>query len=94
MLLGDVPGYNSPMTHNAIVRSRINSDVKEQASLVLESMGLSVSDVMRIVLTYIAREGALPFELKLVRKTLHDRTHGQKAHMVRNAEDLSPQFGT
>lgn len=87
-------GYNSPMTQNAIVRSRINSDVKEQASIVLEAMGLSVSDVMRIVLTCIAREGALPFELKLTRTNLHDRTHGQEVHIVGNAEDLSPQFST
>ncbi len=87
-------GYNLPMTQNAIVLSRINSDVKEQASIVLEAMGLSVSDVMRIVLTCIAREGALPFELKLARKTLRDRTHGQEAHIVWNAEDLSSQFGT
>lgn len=82
------------MTQNALVRSRINSEVKEQATIVLEAMGLSVSDVMRIVLTRIAREGALPFELKFTRKTLHDTTRGQEVDIVRSAEDrLSPQFG-
>jgi addiction module RelB/DinJ family antitoxin len=57
-------GYNLGMATNAVVRSRINADVKEKATAVLEEMGLTVSDVMRIVLTRVANENALPFDLK------------------------------
>ncbi len=50
------------MTANAVVRARIDEQIKDEASVVLEAMGLTVSDAFRIMLTRIAREKALPFE--------------------------------
>ena len=43
------------------VQARVNKDVKEEASVVLAAMGLSVSDAVRLLLTRVAREKALPF---------------------------------
>lgn len=51
------------MATNALVQTRIDSAIKERASAVLESMGLTVSDAVRILLTRTANEGALPFTL-------------------------------
>lgn len=50
------------MAANAVVRARIDEQVKEEAAAVLAAMGLTVSDAFRIMLTRIAREKALPFE--------------------------------
>lgn len=50
------------MPANAVVRARIDEHIKEEASAVLATMGLTVSDAFRIMLTRIAREKALPFE--------------------------------
>lgn len=50
------------MAANAVVRARIDEHIKEEASAVLATMGLTVSDAFRIMLTRIAREKALPFE--------------------------------
>ena len=50
------------MPANAVVRARIDEHTKEEATAVLAAMGLTVSDAFRIMLTRIAREGALPFE--------------------------------
>ena len=50
------------MSANAVVRARIDEHIKEEATIVLASMGLTVSDAFRIMLTRIAREKALPFE--------------------------------
>jgi DNA-damage-inducible protein J len=50
------------MTSNAVVRARIDEQIKEEASVVLAAMGLTLSDAFRIMLTRIAREKALPFE--------------------------------
>lgn len=50
------------MSANAVVRARIDEHIKEEASAVLEAMGLTVSDAFRIMLTRVAREKALPFE--------------------------------
>lgn len=51
------------MASNALVQTRIDADVKDRATAVLESMGLTVSDAVRILLTRTANEGALPLEL-------------------------------
>lgn len=48
------------MAANALIQTRIDAAVKEQATTVLESMGLTVSDAVRILLTRVAQEGALP----------------------------------
>jgi len=51
------------MASNALVQTRIDAEVRDRASAVLESMGLTVSDAVRILLTRTANEGALPLEL-------------------------------
>ncbi len=49
------------MAANALVQTRIDAAVKERAAAVLDSMGLTVSDAVRILLTRVANEGSLPF---------------------------------
>jgi DNA-damage-inducible protein J len=51
------------MPANALVQTRIDADVRDRASAVLERMGLTVSDAVRILLTRTANEGGLPLEL-------------------------------
>ena len=51
------------MSSNALVQTRIDADIRDRAAAVLEDMGLSVSDAVRILLTRTANEGALPLEL-------------------------------
>ncbi len=48
------------MAASALIQARIDADVKDRATEVLGHIGLTVSDVVRIVLTRVAREGALP----------------------------------
>lgn len=50
------------MTTTTVVRARINEQVKEEASAVLEAMGLTPSDAIRMMMTRIAAEKSLPFE--------------------------------
>jgi|SRR5271154_771964 len=51
------------MSANALVQTRIDPLVKERASAVLNELGMTVSDAVRILLTRTANEGALPFTL-------------------------------
>ena len=51
------------MTANALIQTRIDPSIKTRATEVLEAVGLTVSDAVRILLTRTAHEGALPFEL-------------------------------
>lgn len=50
------------MAANQLVQARIDGEVKAEAAAVLAAMGLTVSDAVRLLLTKIAREKALPFE--------------------------------
>ena len=49
-------------TANDVVRARIDGQIKEEASIVLATMGLTVSDAFRIMLTRVAHDKALPFD--------------------------------
>jgi DNA-damage-inducible protein J len=89
-------GYNLTMAANAVVRSRINADVKEKATAVLEEVGLTVSGVIRIVLTRVAKENALPFDRKpnkLTRETMRKTAQGEEVHQARDAADLFNKLG-
>lgn len=50
------------MAANALVQARIDGAVKEEAAAVLASMGLTISDAVRLLLTKVAKEHALPFD--------------------------------
>ena len=49
------------MAANQLVQARINGAIKEEAAAVLAAMGLTISDAVRLLLTRVAREKALPF---------------------------------
>ena len=51
------------MAANALVQTRIDGKVKDEAAVVLAAMGLTVSDAVRLMLTRVAHDKALPFEL-------------------------------
>ena len=78
------------MAANAVVRSRISVEVKEKAAAVLEGMGLTVSDAIRIVLTRVANENALPFDLKpnkLTRETMRKTVQSVEVQQAKDADD-------
>ena len=45
------------MAANALIQTRIDPDNKKRAAAVLDAMGMSVSDAVRILLTRTANEG-------------------------------------
>lgn len=50
------------MAANQLVQARIDGAIKAEAAAVLAAMGLTVSDAVRLLLTRVAREHALPFD--------------------------------
>lgn len=50
------------MAANALVQARIDQAVKKEAAIVLAAIGLTVSDAVRLLLTRIAHDHALPFD--------------------------------
>ncbi|MEQ7919017.1 type II toxin-antitoxin system RelB/DinJ family antitoxin [Xanthomonas sp. WHRI 1810A] len=47
-------------THTSMLHVRIDDELKAQAAENLAKFGLTVSDAVRILLTRVAKEGALP----------------------------------
>ena len=80
------------MATNTVVRARIDEHIKEEASIVLATMGLTVSDAFRIMLTRIAREKALPFEPLVPNaetiKAMKQARSGKGLTGVKNVDDL------
>jgi DNA-damage-inducible protein J len=50
------------MATNDVVRARIDSKTKAEASAVLATIGLTVSDAFRLLMVKVVQEKALPFE--------------------------------
>lgn len=82
---------------DAVVRTRIDRRVKEQATSVLADMGLSVSDAIRLLLARIAAEKALPFEVKVpnavTARTLRKADRGEDLARARDAAELFEKLG-
>ena len=54
--------YKDAMAANALIQTRIDRAIKDEATAVLAAMGLTVSDAVRLLLTKVSQEKALPFE--------------------------------
>jgi len=50
------------MPADALVQTRIDHEIKQQAAVVLATIGLTVSEAVRLMLIRVAREKALPFD--------------------------------
>jgi DNA-damage-inducible protein J len=71
---------------SSMVHIRVNGEVKEQAAKALAGMGLTVSDAVRILLTRIAAEKAMPFEVRVPnRGTLEAMEAGERGEVNRAA---------
>jgi len=83
------------MTTDDVVRARVDGKVKEQAALVLAEMGLSVSDAIRMLLVRVAREKALPFDVRIPNEetaaAIEELRKG-KGHQADNIDDLMAQL--
>jgi DNA-damage-inducible protein J len=77
-------------TADTYVRARIDTATKKRASEALESMGLSISDAIRLLMLRIADEHRLPFEVKApnakTRKAINELEagKGKRAKSVKN----------
>ena len=85
------------MSANNVVRARIDEHLKEEAAAILATMGLTVSDFVRIGLTKVVSEQGLPFEMKvpnrLTAETLAKSDRGEDLHTAKDADDLFEKLG-
>ena len=79
------------MASDQIVRARISAYLKQEATEVLEKMGLSVSDAIRMMLVRVAAERALPFDVKVpnqVTQAAMEEVRTGKGKRFKRVDDL------
>ncbi len=79
--------------HEWVKKSEIDSGKRTG---VLADMGLTVSDAVRILLTKVAKEKALPFDLNpnaLTADTLRKSERGEDVHYAKDADELFDDLG-
>lgn len=85
------------MAATAFVRARIDETLKQEAAAVLANLGLTVSDVVRIVLTKVAKDKALPFDMRvpntLTAQTMAKSAEGEDVQHAKDAKDLFNKLG-
>jgi DNA-damage-inducible protein J len=82
----------SVMPANQLIQARIDGAIKQEAAAVLAAMGLTVSDAVRLLLTKIAHDKALPFEPLIPNATTIQAMKDARAGRVTKAADIEALF--
>lgn len=79
------------MPADALVQARIDKAVKKEAATVLTKMDLTVSNAVRRLLTKVAREHTLPFDVRIPNaetKAALEELEAEKGKRFKNVKDL------
>jgi len=79
------------MATTTMVHVRLDERVKAKAEKALAAMGLSVSDAVRVLLTRVAAEKALPFQVRVPNATTRAairEARGGKLRSFGSVDDL------
>ncbi len=76
------------MTANAVVRARIDARVKKEATAILETIGLTVSDAVRLMLMRTVADKALPFDPRIPNAETIDAMKAARAGDVKVVGDI------
>jgi DNA-damage-inducible protein J len=80
------------MINNAVVRARVNEEIKEEANIVLSSIGLTVSEAFRMMLFRIAHEKSLPFAPLIPNKTTIEAMKASKKGDLKETDNIASLF--
>lgn len=81
---------------NAVVRARIDADLKANAARVLAACGLELSDAIRLYLQQVVAHQGIPFEIRSAEREpsmaelqLLKRQSQNRDHRIANSLDMS-----
>ena len=81
------------MVNDSTVRARINSKIKEEATAVLAAIGLTPSDAFRLLMTRVAQEHSLPFDLLMPNKETVAAIKAARSGQVKSFPNLPELMG-
>ena len=73
---------------NTYIKARIDENTKAMANETLASMGLTMSDAIRIFLKRVIADGAMPFEIKSPNATTIKSFDNYKKGQVLETKDI------
>lgn len=76
-----------------MVHIRVDENLKREPTAALESMGLSLSDAVRLLLVRVAAEKALPFEVRVPNARTLQAVHEIEAGNLDSFESLASLMG-
>jgi len=80
------------MAKKAIIQTRVDSRIKEDALEILNRLNITMSEAISIYLAQITLHKGIPFEVKipnaLTAKTLMDSEKGKNLHKADDIDDL------
>jgi len=80
------------MAKTAIIQTRVEPAVKQNAQKILNALNISMSEAISIYLAQIALHKGIPFEIKIpnlvTEKTLKHSENGKELHKVSNVDEL------
>ena len=80
------------MAKTAIIQTRVDPKIKENAQIILKKLNISMSEAISLYLSQIALHNGIPFELKVpnkvTAKTLQDAENGKNLHQVNSVGEL------
>ena len=80
------------MPQSVLIHARVTPDLKKNAETILNGLGLSMTEAIRLYLTRIVVENGIPFELKLPNTTtiqaIQDARANRNIQVLHHASDL------
>jgi len=82
------------MAADAVVRARVSESTKREASAILEAVGLTTSDLIRMVLIRVVEDKALPFDPVRPNKVTTKAIEAARAGKVKRAKSAKEMMKT
>lgn len=74
-------------TPNEVVRARVSPQLKHNAERVLDELGMSMTEAIRLFLTQIALRQEFPLELKIPNQTTLQALSAPPTHEIYHSSD-------
>ena len=82
---------------NVVVRARVNSVLKNDVEVLLDGLGLTISEAINVYLAQIKLRGGLPFSVEIpnkeTAKAIREARAGKGMVVCKNAGDMFKKLG-
>ena len=85
------------MSKNAVIRARVEPDLKEHAESVFKRLGVSTTQAISIFYKQVVLRKGLPFDVRIpnevTRKTIEATDSGRDVILCKDAKDMFQKLG-